>query len=108
MRLAAGEPAAAERLLRAAVERFPGAERLRLALAYAVDRGGDPAAARALVEAVAGREAGGGETPRRRYNRGTDPDPLLELSARLQARAAGHTAALRAALDALAAEEADA
>jgi tetratricopeptide (TPR) repeat protein len=105
LRLAAGEPAAAVRILRAAVERFPDSERLRLALAYAVDRGGDPAAARSRVEELAARPAAEGETPRRRYNRGTDPDPLLALSARLQARAAAGTAALRTALETMAGEE---
>ena len=104
MRLAAGDAAAAERILRAAIERFPDAERLRLALAFAVDRGGDPAAARALVEALAERPAGGGETPRQRYNRGTDPDHVVQLSTRLQARAAERVANLRAVIDAMAAE----
>lgn len=105
LRLAAGEPAAAARILAAAVGRFPDSERLRLALAYAVDRGGDPAAARSRIEELAARPAAGTETPRRRYNRGTDPDPIVELSARLQARAAGGTAALRAVLEAMAGEE---
>jgi len=101
LRLAAGETAAAVRLLSAAVERFPDAERLRLGLAYAVERGGEPAAARAMVEEIAARPAGGGETPRRRYNRGTDADPILELSARLEARAAERVRALRVVLDAI-------
>ncbi|HMB53102.1 MAG TPA: tetratricopeptide repeat protein [Thermoanaerobaculia bacterium] len=105
MRLAAGEPGAAQALLSDAVERFPDAERLRLTLAYAVDRGGDPAAARALVEEVAERPAGGDESPRRRYNRGTDSDPILELSARLEAKAAERAPALAAVLAAMAAEE---
>jgi len=106
--LAAGETKSAQAVLAAAIDRFPDSERLRLAFAYAVDRGGNPARARALVEKISERPAGGDETPRRHYNRASGTDLILELSARFEALAAQHAAALRSALTALAEDETEA
>lgn len=104
VRLRASDPGAATRLLREGVRRFPGSERLRLQLAYALERGGDPAAAREIVLALAERPPEPAETPRQRYNRSPDAAPALDrlISAPLDP---GRLAALRAALDAIAAEE---
>jgi Flp pilus assembly protein TadD len=105
MHLAAGETKSAQAVLAAAIDRFPDSERLRLAFAYAVDRGGSPSRARALVEKIAEKPAGDGETPRRRYNRGLGTELVLELSARFEALAAERSAALHAALSALTEDE---
>jgi tetratricopeptide (TPR) repeat protein len=105
LRLDRGDPAGAAELLRRAAERFPESETVQIQLALALERGGDPAAARALAERLAARPAGGGETPRRRYNHGAGTGGALEAVAALEGAAHQRRAALAAALEALAAEE---
>lgn len=110
MRLGDGDAEDAARLLRQGLERFPDSERLVLQLAYALDRGGDPAAARETVAELAASPpaSGRGGTPRHRYNWGSDtePRPVFTL-APLRERAAGLAPRLGTALEALAAEEAE-
>jgi len=102
IRIDQGDPAAAATLLREALERFPGSERLRIQLAYALDRAGDPAAAREIVAELAGTPPdGSGATPRRRYSRTPDAAAALELTA-VRRRASERLGALAAALDRLA------
>ena len=95
------DPAAAAALLRQALERFPESERLRIQLAYALDRAGDPAAAREIVAELAQSPPdGAGPTPRRRYTRTPDADSALELTA-VRRSADERLGALAAALDRL-------
>jgi Flp pilus assembly protein TadD len=106
LRLAHDDAGGAVALLREATERFPDSEVLRLELAFAIDRGGDPRGARAVVDALAGAPAGGGESPRLRYNRDTEAGVLLEALAGVEDRAAGLRLSLAVALERLAVEEA--
>jgi predicted Zn-dependent protease len=100
-----GDPAGAASLLREAIARFPGSERLRLQLAYALDRAGDPAAARqTIAELAKSPPDGAGESARRRYTRFPDSAAALSLTA-VRASADQRLGALAAALERLAAEE---
>jgi Tfp pilus assembly protein PilF len=104
-RIAEADPAGAAALLREAIERFPASERLRLQLAYALDRAGDPAAAREAVAALAKSPPDGArESPRRLYNRSPESAPALDLDA-LRQIADERLGGLAAALDRLAAAE---
>ncbi len=104
-RIADGEPADAAALLREASARFPGSERLRLQLAYALDRTGDPAAARkAVAELATSPPDGDQDSARRRYNRCPDPTPVLALEA-LQQSAGERLGALAAALESVSISE---
>lgn len=105
MRLRGSDPAAAARLLRQGLGRFPGTERLRLQLAFALERGGDPAAARRMIEELARRPPSPEPSPRERYNQSPDSAQALALAG-LTASAAERLGALRAALDAMALEDA--
>lgn len=104
MRLRGADPAAAARLLRQGLGRFPGAERLRLQLAFALERGGDPAEARRMIEELARRPPPAEPSPRERYSRSPDSAQALALAG-LSASAAERLGALRAALDAMAEED---
>jgi tetratricopeptide (TPR) repeat protein len=97
------EDDAAGALLREGLGRFPESERLRLQLAFALDRGGDPAAARRMVAELARRPpaAPAAGTSRLRYNRSPEAEPALALAA-LRERADQRLPQLAAALDALA------
>ena len=99
-RLDAGAPAEAAHLLAEAVDRLPGDGRLQIALAYARDRAGDPAAARAAVDRLVATGWRDGPTPRLRYNEW--PEEGAERSAELLRRnARARLGALAAALDGL-------
>ena len=99
-RLDAGAPAEAAHLLAEAVDRLPGDGRLEIALAYARDRAGDPAAARAAVDRLVATGWRDGPTPRLRYNEW--PEEGAERSAELLRRnARARLGALAAALDSL-------
>jgi tetratricopeptide (TPR) repeat protein len=102
-RLAEDDAAGAAALLREGLGRFPESERLRLQLAFALDRGGDPAAARRMVAELARRPpaAPAAGTSRLRYNRSPEAEPALALAA-LRERADQRLPQLAAALDALA------
>ncbi len=104
LRLDREDPQGAVALLEKAVERFPEAEGLRLELAFALERTGDPGAARAAVAQLADLPATGGESPRRRYSSGVDPTPLLEALAGVEDRAATFRPALAQVLADLAEE----
>jgi tetratricopeptide (TPR) repeat protein len=98
--LDAGRPAAAARLLAEAADRLPGDERLRLALAYALDRAGDPAGARAAVGRLTLRGPGGRGSSRWRYNEWPEEGAAGEGDL-LERNARARRASLAAALDGL-------
>lgn len=104
MRLRDADPTAAVGLLRAGLGRFPDAERLHIQLAFALERTGDPAAARRAVEELARAPSSNGVSPRERYNRIPESAPALELAG-LEENAEEHLLALRTALDAMAEED---
>ncbi|HEX6203779.1 MAG TPA: tetratricopeptide repeat protein, partial [Thermoanaerobaculia bacterium] len=65
-RLRGGDAAGAAALLRRGAARLPGQPRLRVQLAYALDRAGSPGEASDMLARLDG--AGGGPSPRHQYN----------------------------------------